>query len=90
VDVVDQSKGEHRAPATPSACGRPPIDKYDDVGWARDPAEPGAGDNQGPAETADLSWLGTGPTPGARPGTGPTPTLRACAWVRGSTACVRT
>ena len=35
-------------------------------GWARDPAEPDAGDNQGPAETVDLTRIGTGSTPGAR------------------------
>ena len=33
------------------------------VWWARDPAEPDAGDNQGPAETVDRTRIGTGPTP---------------------------
>ena len=32
-------------------------------GEARDPAEPGAEDNQGPAETVDRTRTGTGPTP---------------------------
>ncbi len=31
--------------------------------WARDPAELGAGANQGTAETADRTRTGTGPTP---------------------------
>ena len=31
--------------------------------WARDPAEPDAGDGQGPVETVDLTRIGTGPTP---------------------------
>ncbi len=31
--------------------------------WARDLAEPDAGDNQGPAETVDRTRIGTGPTP---------------------------
>ena len=33
------------------------------VWWARDPEEPGAGANQGTAETADRTRTGTGPTP---------------------------
>ena len=33
------------------------------VWWARDPAEPVAGANQGTAETADRTRTGTGPTP---------------------------